>query len=680
MNRTIRAILGAVLILIIVFSGISICQNLGSRIKVDITDQRIYSLSDGTKAILSKLNQPIKAKLYYTETAAMKAPDQIRYFNNYYEFVKALLREYVAVSKGMVQLEVIDPRPFSAEEEQAMRYGLQRFPITQEENFFFGLVMQTQFGVEKTIPFFSPDRHNFVEYDISYLIDTAITKQKKKIGIMSSLPVMGQDMSDYMARMMQMQGQQPEQPWTIVEQLKNKYEVKTVPTDVNDINDVDILLVIHPKNLPEKTQFAIDQYVLKGGRAIVCVDPFCWMDRPQRNPMQFTQQDQSSNLDRLLRSWGLQMSANTFAGDRALAIEAPLSRNQRAEKVIGFLGLTADCFNKGSVISTNLNQVRLLFAGVLNEVDPAPQAAAKPADANQPQGQKKPEASPQITRIPLLMTTAHGNAWRVSSPFELMYPDPAKLMSSFSDGTKPVNMGYLVTGRFKSSFPEGIEIEVAAKDPNTKDDKAADPNKPRMVKKHITGLKEAKDECAVVVFSDVDFLTDQLAYSPSIFGKMVVGDNSALLLNAVEDLGGSGDLISIRSRGNFKRPFTVVDKIEQQAEKETAKEIALINAQIEGFNQELQKLVSGSQEQDQQEVLGSTIVQKKRDVELKIREAQRQLREIKAKQRERTDRLAQTLEVVNMTAVPGVVMVVAVVLGLWRSVRRRHYISHASDA
>ena len=293
---------------------------------------------------------------------------------------------------------------------------------------------------------------------------------------------------------------------------------------------------------------------------------------------------------------------------------------------------------------------------------PSPKAAGKPADANQPQGQKKPEESPQITRMPLLMTTDHGNAWRVSSAFELMYPDPAKLMGSFSDGTKPVNMGYLVTGRFKSSFPEGIEVEVAAQDPNTKD-KAADPNKPTMVKKHITGLTEAKDECAVVVFSDVDFLTDQLAYSQSIFGKIVVGDNSALLLNAVEDLGGSGDLISIRSRGNFKRPFVVVDKIEQQAEKETADEVAVINAQIEGFNAELQKLVSSDQEQDKQEVLGSAIVQKKRDVELRIREAQRQLREIKAKQRERTDRLAQTLEVVNMAAVPGVVMVVAVGLG-----------------
>jgi ABC-type uncharacterized transport system involved in gliding motility auxiliary subunit len=681
MNRTIRAILGAVLVLVIVFSGISICQNLGARLKVDITDQRIYTLCDGTKAILGKLNQPIKAKLYYASTAAMKAPDQIRYFNSYYEFVKALLQEYVAVSKGMVQLEVIDPRPFSQEEEQAMRFGLQRFPISQEESFFFGLVMQTQFGVEKVIPFFSPDRHNFVEYDISYLIDTAITKQKKKIGIMSSLPVMGQDVSGYMAQMMQMQGQQPEPPWTIVEQLKNKYEVKTVSTDVNDINDVDILLVIHPKNLSEKAQFAIDQFVLKGGRTVVCVDPFCWMDRPQRNPMQMTQQDQSSSLDRLMRTWGLEMPKNTFAGDRSLAIEAPLNRSQRSEKVIGFLGLTPECFNKGSVISTSLNQVRVLFAGVLNEVDPSQKAAAgKPGDANQPQGQKKSDESPQITRTPLLMTTDHGNAWRVSSPFELMFPDAAKLMSNFSDGAKPVNMGYLVTGRFKSSFPDGIEIEVAAKDPNTKD-KAADPNKPKMVKKHITGLTQAKDECAVAVFSDVDFLTDQLAYSSaSFFGKMVVGDNSALLLNAVEELGGSGDLISIRSRGNFKRPFVVVDKIEQQAEKETADEIALINAQIEGFNQELAALVSSAKEKDQPEVLGGTIIQKKRDLELKIHEAQRQLRQIRAKQREQVDQLGQTLEMVNMAAVPGVVMLAALAVGLWRGVRKRHYVSHASDA
>ncbi|MEN6578025.1 MAG: GldG family protein [Phycisphaerales bacterium] len=674
MNRTIRAILGAVLILIIAFSGITICQNVGGRLKADITEQGLYTLSDGTRAILGKLNQPITAKLYYAKTAAMKAPDQIQYFNNYYEFVKALLEEYAAVSQGKVQLELIDPRPFSDEEEAAIRHGLQRFPITQEETFFFGLVVQTQFGVDKVIPFFSPDRHNFIEYDISYLIDTAITKQKKKIGVMSSLAVMGQDASDYMARMMQMQGQQPEPPWTIVEQLRNKYEVSAVGADVNEINDVDILIVIHPKDLPEQTQFAIDQFVLKGGRTIVCVDPHCIADRPQRNPMQMTVQSQNSSLDRLMRTWGLDMPANTFAGDRALALEASISRSQRAEKIIGYLELTPKCFNEENVITTDLNQIQVLFAGVLKEIDTQPKAAEKPADANQ--AAAKAAEKPAIQRTPLVMTTDKGNAWKVGSSFELMFPDPAKMMDAFIDGTQPVAMGYLVTGRFKSSFPEGIELEVdAPKDPNSDD-----PNEPKKIKKHIAGLTEAKGDCAVVVFSDVDFITDQFAYASSIFGKMVRGDNSALLLNTVEELGGSGDLISIRSRGNFKRPFAVVDKIEEEAEKQTADEMTLVNAQIDGFNQELQKLVSSAKDQEKQEVLGSDIVKKKRELELNIHDAQRRLRAIKEKRRERTDQLGNKLELVNMAAVPGVVMVVAVVLGVWRGARRRHYISHASDA
>ncbi len=665
MNRTIRAIVGAALVLVIAFSGISISQNLGRRWKVDVTDQELYTLSDGTKAILGRLNQPIKIRFFYAKTAAMKGPDQIRFFNNYSEFVRALLDEYVAASNGMVELQVIDPRPFSEEEEQALRLGLRRFPITEEENFFFGLAVQTQFGVEKTIPFFSPDRQNFVEYDISYLIDTAITRQKTRVGIMSSLPVMGDDVTGYMAQMMRMQGQQPKPAWTIVEHLRQKYEVTEVPTDVTDINDVDILIVVHPKDLPEQTQFAIDQFILKGGRAILCVDPHCIVDRPQQNPMQMTAQKQSSDLDRLMRTWGLSMPANTFAGDRSLLLEAPLTANQRPQPIMGFLGLKPPCFNEEKAITADLNEVRVLFAGVLREVSPAI------ADPNQPD-----RSSDGIVRTPLIMTTDRGNSWTVSSSFELMFPDPDKLMARFIEGTQPVPMGYLVTGRFKSSFPEGIEVEVEADDPE--EDEESD--EPTMVTKRITGLAEASADCAVAVFSDVDFLSDQMAYANSLFGKMVVGDNSALLMNTIEDLSGSGDLISIRSRGNYRRPFTIVDEIERQAERETDDEVALINAQIEGFNLELQNLATSDQAGEQEEVIGSSIIEKRRQLELKIREAQRQLREVNARRRERIEHLGAILRRFNMGLVPGVIMLIALVLGLWRSFRRRHYISHASDA
>jgi len=658
-NRALRTIIAVVFVLVIIFSAISICQNIGKGLKADITDQKLYTLSDGTKKILGKLTQPIKAKLYYAKTAALKGPDQIRYFNNYYEFVKALLEEYVAVSKGKFELEVIDPRPFSEDEVQALRYGLKRFPITQEENFFFGLVLQTQFGIEKAIPFFSPDRENFIEYDISYLIDTAITRQKRKIGVLSSIGVMGDDVSGYMAEMMMRQGQQPKGPWTFVEQLRKQYEVESVPTDVNDINDVDILLVVHPKDLPEKTLFAIDQFVLKGGRLIAFVDPHCFSDQPDQRMMQMGMQvSRSSELNTLLKTWGLEMPANTFAGDRDLAAEVPIRANQRPEKIIGYLNLAPEgnCFNTDNVITAQLNQVRFLFSGVLREV----------ADPNEPAG---------ITRTPLITTTNRGNSFSISNAYELMMLDPSSLMRKFVEGDKAVAMGYLINGKFKSSFPDGIEIEV--KDESS--DEVKDPNEVKTVKKQIKGLTEAQQDCAVAVFADVDFISDSIAYQNAFFGKMVVGDNSALVLNTIDDLSGSGDLVSIRSRGNFKRPFVVVDEIERQAEEDTREEVAKINAQIAGFQNELQSILS-SAKAGQEEVIGSSILDKQRDIELKQRRAQQQLNEVKLIRRERIEHLGNVLRGFNMLMAPAVILVIAIVLGVRRSVRKRHYISHASDA
>jgi len=661
MNRTIRAIVGAGLVLVIVFSAISITQNIGTSLKLDITDQQLYTLSDGTKSILSKLNQPIKAKLYYAKTAALKGPDQIRFFNNYYQFVRALLEEYVSASNGMVELEIVDPRPFSDEESQAMKYGLRRFPITEEESFFFGLVVQTQFGVEKAIPFFSPDRQNFVEYDVSYLIDTAVTRQKRKIGVLSSLPVMGDDVTGYMAEMMMRQGQQPRPAWTFVDQLRKQYEVETVATDTNDINDVDILLVIHPKGLSEPTMFAIDQFVLKGGRTIVCVDPHCFMDRPpQGMQMQMQMQHSSkSELNQLLKTWGLEMPESTFAGDRNLALKASMRANQRPDTIIGYLGLTPEgnCFSKDHVVTAELNNVRFLFSGVLNEV----------AGSNDPN-----DASPAVVRTPLVTTSSRGNTFTIGGPYELMFLDGPGLMKKFVDGSKSVSMGYLVTGRLKSSFPDGIEVDSESPDPN-------DPNETVTTTAQVTGLTTAEEDCAVVVFSDVDFISDAIAYQTSFFGKMVVGDNSALMVNTIEDLSGSSDLVSIRSRGNFKRPFTVVDEIEKRAEAETAAEVEKINLQIASFQGELQNILTTAKK-GEEEVIGSTIVQKKKELELKIRDAQRQLRQVKMTRRERIEQLGNKLRQANMLGAPMVILAIAIVLGLRRGVRKRHYISHASDA
>ena len=665
MNRTIRAIIGAVCILIIAFCAISISQNVGKSLKVDVTDQKLYTLSDGTKSILSRLHQKIVIKLYYAKTAALKGPDQIKFFNNYYEFVKSLLEEYVTTAKGMIELQVIDPRPFSQDEVDALQFGLKRFSITEEESFFFGLVVRTPFGVEKAIPFFSPDRQNFVEYDISYLIDTAITRQKKNIGVMSSLPVMGQDISPYMAQMMRMQNQRPEPPWTIIEQLRKKYEVKSVATDVNAITDVDILLVIHPKELPEQALFAIDQFVLKGGKTIVCVDPHCIVDRPDRMAMQMGRPpSQKSNLDVLLRTWGLEMPEDTFAGDTNLMLAWPGGPNRRPENLIGFLNLNPNwnCFNNESVITAELNQVNILFSGVLREVV----------------GTEEEESKAEIQRTPLLMTTSRGNSWKVGSPYELMLLNPKSLTDKFIPGDKPVHMAYVVTGRFKSSFPDGIEIEVDSSEEGLSEE-GKDPNDKKTIRL-MPELKEAKEVCAVAVFADVDFISDMLAYRDFfVFGKVPNGDNAALILNTIDDLGGSSDLISIRSRGNFRRPFVVVDEIEKEAEAETAKELAAIELKIAGFNRELQSILASAKE-GEEEVIGSSIMQKRRELELEIQRANSEKRVIQMKKREGLDSLGGTLQRANTLIAPAFILIIPIVVGVRRSVKKRRYISHASDA
>jgi ABC-type uncharacterized transport system involved in gliding motility auxiliary subunit len=476
---------------------------------------------------------------------------------------------------------------------------------------------------------------------------------------------MGDEASGYMAQMMRMQGQQPRPSWTIVEQLRRQYEVKEIPTDVNDINNVDILLVIHPKNLPQQTLFAIDQFVLKGGRTIVCVDPQCFADRPDRMAMQMGMPPtRNSDLNVLLRTWGLEMPANTLVGDKEIALAAAIAANERPELIIGYLGLIPGCFNTDTPITTELNQVRILFAGVLKEIK----------DANET------KENAQIKRTPLITTTSRGNTFTISNPYEMMMLQPSVLMSKFAPGNAPVAMGYLVTGRFKSSFPDGVDIEVeAGKDKDGSENEVKDPNEEKKIKKHLTGLAEAAEDCVVAVFSDVDFISDALAYQESFFGKLVAGDNSALLLNTIEDLSGSGDLIKIRSRGNFRRPFVVVDEIEKQAEEATAKEVEAINMQIALFQGQLQSIISSAKE-GQEEVIGSSIVQKKKELELKIHQAQGQLREVKMKRREQIEQLGSRLQYANTTVAPAVILVVAVVLGIRRSVRKRHYISHASDA
>ena len=183
----------------------------------------------------------------------------------------------------------------------------------------------------------------------------------------------------------------------------------------------------------------------------------------------------------------------------------------------------------------------------------------------------------------------------------------------------------------------------------------------------------------MAVFADVDFISDMVAYQRTFMGSIAIGDNATLMLNTIDELRGSSDLISIRSRGNFSRPFVVVDNIEKQAERATAAEEAGINAEIVGFENELNNTISSAKE-GEEEIIGSSILQKKKDLEIKLHEAQRKLRDVKMKKREQIERLGEILQNFNMLLTPAIILIIAIVLGIRRSIRKRHYISHASDA
>jgi ABC-type uncharacterized transport system involved in gliding motility auxiliary subunit len=732
MNRLVRSILGVLCIGVITLCGVLILQKALGRARLDLTEDNLYTLSPGTTRLLGKLNQPIKLRLYYSRVAALKGPESIRYYNNYFAYVRDLLAEYARRSGGRLQVEILDPRPFSDAEEEALRHGVKRFQLQGDEAFYFGLVGMTQLGKTETIEFFEPDRQEFVEYDISKLISGLATREKKKVGILASVPVMGTEMSPYMMQMLRMQGRQPPPPWAIVSHLRELYDVVSVPAESEAIDeDIEFLMVVHPKNLSEQTLFAIDQFVMRGGNLIVFTDPHCLADRPQQNPqnpMAQFQHKAASSLNALLSGWGVEMQEGAVAVDEALAIRTQLQRDRQPQMLLTYLNLSDECFNRNQVVSADLHSVRMLYAGVLNEV---------PAE--------------ETTVTPLLTTTSDGGTWRPQDPWALQMPDPAKIRRESTPAGKPLMLGCVIRGTLKTNFPTGLAPEPvpesetptppaeeekpaetapapaeeetpaetapapakpetekpaepetrtegggggeaeeaeetppapAAEEPAPAEAPAAEeaptapaaegepetdpaPEKPKV-------LMEAPEGTQVIVFSDVDMIWDMLAYQQTFFGLSQVGDNAPLVLNALDYLGGAGDLIAIRTRGQFNRPFELVDEIERQAEAATATQVEALKQKIEQYQEKLRKLGDVATAENEKLIQSAALAERK-SIQAEIRNAEKKLRELNAGKRERIESLKARLLTNNLLWAPAAVLLIAIGLGIYRYIEAKSY-------
>ncbi|MEM1179760.1 MAG: GldG family protein [Acidobacteriota bacterium] len=659
-------ITAVVLIALIAVFGIHVVTTHFENARLDMTADDLYSLSEGTEAILDKMNaegvKPVELKLYFSETAGKTLPRFIKDFITYERYVGALLQEYAVASNGKVRVSTFDPVPDSDEAQDAQDYGLEGKPINQHGDlFFFGLVFETQTGSRDSIEFLWPNQQESVEYEISKKLYNLIWPERQRVGVLSSLEVLGPS-DPYMAQIMAAQGQNPGESWTAMKLLQESYDVKKIDssTDVISPDEYDLVVVLHPKSLSSRAQWALDEWVVRGGNALVFVDPYSIDDQPPQNPqnpLQAYQYEPSSNLPELFAAWGLKRPEGEVIADLDLALRRPVARGGPAEKVVVDLAIDAESadavLDRSNPVLQGLMDLRFFTAGALRPAEEVPEG---------------------VELTPLVTTTAQGGTLDIKAGFptgdELTFLDlgqPAKLVDNLQPSETPVALAYLVQGTLPSAFPDGVSLPAEAPQPPPglpPGIELPEPEGGERIQKDAVPESE-RAASTVLVFADVDFLSDQVAFQNSIFGAVAVNDNHKILLNGVDYLFGSEELMKVRAKRTIARPFKLFDEIEARADEETLERERTLRADIGRFEEELRDKTSNSgnvallqkQLQDEVEQLND-----------RIRDSNRELADIRKEKRKALEGEETFVRFSAMGLMPSVILVVG--LGLF--LRRRN--------
>jgi len=626
-------ILSVALIVLITAFTVHVLYRVAEGARLDLTETKLYSLNEGTHEILEKMKKegvkPIEVKLYFSETTGKTLPRFIKNFINYKDYVYNLLREYERYSDGKISVTIIDPKPDSDEAQDAADYRLEGQAINQQGDlFYFGLVFETQTGSRDVIEFLWPEKQESIEYEISKKLYNLLWPQKERIAVLSSLDPLPDD-NPYMAQMLAAQGRRPPEPWIIMEMLKESYEVTRLDKNVDSISkdEFDLLLVIHPKSFSDKALWAINEWVVTGGPAIVMLDAYTILDQAPNNPQQPWAQLQykpASNLEKLLKAWGLQRREDIFVADYDLAVRRPVDRGRPAEPVVTDLMTSAqtaaETFNLELPISQGLANVRFFMPGAIETLDGAPEG---------------------IAYTPVVTTTQAGGTLRIKPGFgggdELAYTDlqePAKLLDAYRPEDHKIALAYLAQGKLPTAFPDGAEFPAETPEPPPGMPPGFEmpvPEDAEMIKKEPLP-EDSLAASRLLVFSDLDFIADQVAFQQSFFGVVANYDNHKLFLNAVDFLIGAEELMKVRSKKNIRRPFTLFDEIEAQADKALLEKERQIRAEIDQFQEELREKQGGVNREN------AALFKKKvaDDIERlneQIRVRERELREIRKEKR-----------------------------------------------
>ncbi len=601
--------------------------------KLDLTEERLYTLSEGSSALVSNLDQDVRIKLYFSKRAANSVP-QLR---QYAERVLEILKRYESSSGGSIALEVLEPRPDTEIEEAALRHGLRPVQLGQgQEDLFFGLVIVGELGDEQSMPFIAPDREPFLEYDISSLISTVANPVRGTIGVMSALPILGGPANDPMARI---SGAQPQPAWTIAQELGRSFELVNVPLGASEIGaEIDLLLVIHPKAIPPASEYAIDQFVLRGGRVIALVDPLAMvemMSSGDSTPQDRMSKNYESNLPKLLPAWGLDYEDGKVVGDVNLATAMRMGGGAGGEYP-NFLTLSLDQMNQDEIVSSNMENVFLANAGHF-----------------------KKSANAKYEMTSLLWSSEKAGEF---DAFMLKFGgDPDRLRRDLKPGADSVSMCWKITGKFSTAFPDG---PPAGWTPAPADPGADGPSSP------TAALTQGEDETTIIVFSDVDFIADPFSVrKQNFFGTTLatlINDNINLFKNSVEMLVGSQDLINLRTRGRSARPFTRVDELQHQAQLKYKTEEDRLNQELDETNRRIREL-EGGRDESGKTVLSASQLDEIKNFRTKLAENKAKLREVRKNLREDIENLGMRLKVINIALMPLLALFLSLVPAAWRS-------------
>lgn len=624
----------------ILFVSVNVIANRTlANIRIDLTQNKLYTLSKGTLDTLAKLDEPIELRFYYSA----KLGEEIPSYGVYAQRVREMLEEYAAAAKGKIKLEELDPKPFSPVEDRAVAFGLQGVPLDQGgEQVYFGLAATNSTDDLQVIPFFQPERAPFLEYDLTKLIHSLAFPKKPVVGLMTNLPLEGDPMAA-------MRGQ-PMIPYAVISQIKPLYRIEDLATDVSKIpSDVDILMIAQPQSLPQKTLYAIDQFVLGGGKALIFVDPNSETQQMHPSRLNPPGMPLNSNMPKLFKSWGFEMVPKMVAGDRRAArrVNAGTEQHVVAMDYVAWLSLDRKDFNHQSPITADLTHINMASAGVL-----------------------KPLKGAKTTFTPLISTSTDSEEIPVAKVQGTNgVPDIGDLLRNFKPDGKRLVLAAQVTGLAKTAFPDGPPKGKTKKDatnasaaPATVKAKSATPPQ----------VKAAAKPIHVIVVADTDILEDRFwEESQNFFGQKVViptANNADFIANALGVLAGGDDLIGLRSRGTSFRPFVLIDNIQKAADdRYEATEKSLEN-KLKATQQKIRQLQQeggrpGVALATQQE---KTIDNFRRDM-LTIRE---QLRRVQLALREDIDRLEAWTEFFDIAFVPILVGFIAIIVG-WLRLRRR---------